>query len=91
MTGIEYMWLVWGIFVVAAIALHLYRERLTANEDDQVILDDSFDNVKKEQAEMVEKVKKIEPAAKVIKWLAAAMTVVVIGYYIAYVVKTLLL
>jgi membrane-associated PAP2 superfamily phosphatase len=83
MTGIvPVMWAIWGLLVVAMAVLHLYRSRLTRDEDDQVILDDSFDNVKNEQAAIVAKVNKIEPLVRVVKWLLGAMTVFVIGYYI---------
>jgi len=82
MTFVPVMWTIWGVLVVLLAALFVYRSRLTRDEDDQVILDDSFDNVKNEQAAIVEKVKKIEPLVRVFMWLVGAMTVIVIVYYI---------
>jgi hypothetical protein len=83
MTGIvPVMWAIWGFLAVAMAALHIYKSSLTRDEDDQVILDDSFDHVKNEQAAIVARVAKIEPFHRVVKWLFAAMTVFVIGYYI---------
>jgi hypothetical protein len=75
------MWSVWGAVVVALIALKIYSGRLSRDEDDQIILDDSFNHVRSEQAAIIEKVHKIEPAMKVTMWLAVAATVMVIGYY----------
>ncbi|HMD77560.1 MAG: hypothetical protein ABSC88_09225 [Terracidiphilus sp.] len=88
MTGfVPVMWTVWGVLVLFLIALYLYQSRLTRDEDDQIILDDSFDRVKTEQAAIVEKVKKIEPLVRLAMGLAGAATLVVIGYYILDFIK----
>jgi hypothetical protein len=76
------MWLVWGAVVVLLVALKVYSNRLCRDEDDQIILDDSFNHVKNEQAAIIEKVHKIEPVMKATMWLAVACTVVVAGYYV---------
>jgi hypothetical protein len=75
------MWSVWGVLVLLLIALNLYKSRLTRDEDDQIILDESFDRVKTEQAAIVEKVNKLQPLVRVAMGLAAAATLVVIVYY----------
>ena len=83
MTGIvPVMWTVWGVLVLILAALYVYRSKLTQDEDDQLILDESFDNVKNEQAEIVAKVNKIEPLLRILKWLVLAATVFIVGYYI---------
>jgi nucleoside recognition membrane protein YjiH len=82
MTFIPAMWTVWGVLVLLLAVLKLYIGRLTRDEDDQVILDDSFSSVKDEQAAIVAKVNKIEPLLRLNLWLVGAMTVFVIGYYI---------
>ncbi|MGA2086771.1 MAG: hypothetical protein ABSG60_14770 [Terracidiphilus sp.] len=88
MTGfVPVMWTVWGVLVLFLIVLYLYQSRLTRDEDDQIILDDSFDRVKTEQAAIVEKVKKIEPLVRLAMGLAGAATLVVIGYYILDFIK----
>jgi hypothetical protein len=76
------MWSVWGVLVLFVLALKVYSGRLTRDEDDQLILDDSFNHVKNEQAAMMAKVQKIEPITRVALWITAAMTLVVIGYYV---------
>lgn len=82
MTFMPVMWAVWGLFVVAAATLHIYRGGLTKDEDDQLFLDDSFDHEKQAQAAIVAKVEKVEPLLKVAYWLVVAMTVVVVAYYV---------
>ena len=76
------MWSAWGAIVVLMFSLHIYRSSLEKNEDDQIFLDDSFDHEKAAQMAIVAKVHKIEPALRVTKWLALAMTLVVIAYYV---------
>ncbi len=82
MTLVPIMWSVWGVLVALMLSLHIYRGSLEKNEDDQIFLDDSFEHEKAEQMAIVAKVHKVEPALRVAKWLALAMTIVVIIYYI---------
>jgi hypothetical protein len=62
--------------------LHVYRSSLEKNEDDQIFLDDSFEHERAAQILIVAKVHKVEPALRIVKWLAVAMTVVVVLYYV---------
>jgi hypothetical protein len=82
MTGmVPVMWSVWGVLVIIMLALKLYNGRLTRDEDDHLVLDSAFDNLRAEQAAMLEKVHRIEPLRKASLWLAVAATVFVLGYY----------
>jgi hypothetical protein len=76
------MWTVWGVLVLILVALYMYRSKLTQDEDDQIILDESFDHVKNEQAAIVAKVNRIQPVLRILQWLVVAATVFVAGYYI---------
>jgi len=76
------MWTVWGVLVVCAAILHVYRGSIAQNEEDQIFLDESFDHERLAQAAIVAKVNKVEPVLKVAYWLVAAMTVVVVLYYV---------
>ncbi len=76
------MWAVWAVLVVVTLALKIYTGKLAQNEDDQLVLDDAFENVRAEQAAIVAKVNKLQPIRKVFMWLTVAMTVLVIVYYI---------
>jgi hypothetical protein len=76
------MWIVWSVFVVLTAGLYIYRSSLTKNEEDQIFLDDSFQQEKTEQAVISAKVAKIEPLVRLARWIVVAMTVFVIAYYI---------
>jgi hypothetical protein len=83
MTGFApILWFVWGGLVVLLAALKVYSSRLSRDEDDQIILDDSFNHVKTEQAAIMARVHKIQPIEKTALWLVVGMTVVVVAYYI---------
>jgi hypothetical protein len=82
MTGfVPVMWAVWAVLVIIVLGLKIYTGKLSQNEDNQLVLASSSDNLKAEQAEMIGKVKKIAPLRNVMLGLSAAMTVVVIGHY----------
>lgn len=82
MTGfVPVMWVIWGVLVLLMLSLKIYTDRLSRDEDDQIILDDAFDHLKTEQAAIVAKVNKVQPLRKASMWLAVAATVFVIGYY----------
>ena len=82
MTFLPVMWTVWGVFALSAALLHVYRGSLMKDEEDQIFLDDSFNHEKDAQAAIVARVNKVEPILRASYWLVAAMTVVVIAYYV---------
>lgn len=90
MTGIvPVMWVVWGVLVAFMLALKLYSGRLSRNEDDHLVLDPAFDNMRAEQDAIMEKLHRIEPLRKVSLGLAVAATIFVLGYYAMDVVSQL--
>jgi hypothetical protein len=82
MTLVPVLWTVWSAFVLIMAALYIYRSGLTRDEEDQIFLDDSFEHEKAAQAVIVSRVAKVEPMLKVARWLVAAMTLVVVAYYL---------
>lgn len=82
MTFVPIMWITWSLFVVFTAVLYIYRSSLAKNEEDQIFLDDSFENEKAEQAVIVAKISRVEPMLRVARWLVVAMSVVVVVYYI---------
>ncbi len=83
MTGlVPVMWVVWGLLAVVLAGLKIYSGKLSQNEDDQLILDDAFSNLKTEQAAIVARVNKLAPIKMVSLWLFVAASVFVVGYYI---------
>jgi hypothetical protein len=76
------MWTVWSALVVFMAALYIYRSNLIKNEADQIFLDDAFSHERAEQAAIVTKVAKVEPAVRVTRWLVAVMSAFVLAYYV---------
>ena len=75
------MWITWGALVLIMLALKMYNDRLSRDEDDQLVLADSFEHVKNEQAAILARVNKLAPIRKGVLVLVGAMTLFVIGYY----------
>ena len=81
MTGFALvMWITWGALVLIMLALKMYNDRLSRDEDDQLVLADSFEHVKNEQAAILARVNKLA-IRKGVLVLVGAMTLFVIGYY----------
>jgi len=76
------MWSVWGALVLLLAVLKVYNLRLTRDEDDHRILDDSFNHVNAEQAVLMAKNHRLEPVLRVATGLVAAATLFVVGYYV---------
>jgi hypothetical protein len=83
------MWIVWSAFVLFMAVLYIYRSSLTKNEEDQIFLDDSFEQEKAEQAVITAKIAKVEPLVRVARWLVLGMTVFVIAYYVVDILRQL--
>ena len=81
------LWSVWGGCIVLLIAVHLYQGRLGRDEEDQIFLGEGFTAEKTAQAAIAEKVNKVQPIKKAMMGVVAAMTLVVIGYYIFDVIR----
>jgi hypothetical protein len=76
------LWSVWSAFALFLAVLHVYRSSLGRDEEDQIFLDDSFDHQKAEQAVITARVAKIDPWIRIASWLLAAMSVLVVIYYV---------
>jgi len=81
------IWCVWAVLVLFAAVLYIYRSSLTRDEEDQIFLDDSFNQERAAQAVIVSKVARVEPMLKLARWLVVAMTVVVAAYYVVDMVR----
>jgi hypothetical protein len=72
----------WGVFLLFFIVVKIYASRLSRNEDDQLILDDSFDHLKAEQAAIMNKLKSFKPVQLTATWAFAAATALVVIYFV---------
>lgn len=82
MTLVPVMWIVWSIIVVLMVALHVYRSSLEKDEEDQLFLDDSFEHERAANAAIVARASRVEPLVRASHWLVAAVSVLVIAYYV---------
>lgn len=76
------MWTIWGLVFLLFIASKVYASRLSRDEDDQLILDESFDHLKAEQAAIIGRLNKFKPVQSTATWSLAAMTLIVVVYYV---------
>lgn len=76
------MWTVWCALVVIVAALKIYAIKLGRDEDDQIFLDDSFEQEKVNQAAIAAKLSRVEPVLHLTLWVLGAATLFVIVYYI---------
>jgi hypothetical protein len=82
MNFVPAMWAVWIVLALSFIALKLYISRLSRDEDDEVVLSESLDRVRVEQAGITAKINKVEPVEHVVLWALGATSVLVAAYYI---------
>jgi cytochrome c-type biogenesis protein CcmH/NrfG len=76
------MWIVWGVLVLVYVAIRIYVARLDLDENDTILLDDAFAHERAAQEAIIAKVKKIEPAQRVVLIALVVMSLIVIGYYV---------
>ena len=81
------MWSIWALFFVVYLVLRLYVARLSADENDTVLLDDAFAHERAAQEAIFAKVKKIQPAQRAALIGLGVMSLIVIVYYIWNVVQ----
>ena len=82
MTFVPAMWAVWVALVLLSVILKLYISRLSRDEDDQIVLDESFEHLRAEQAAMLTKLNKIQPVQRAALWVLGAATLFVVAYYV---------
>jgi hypothetical protein len=82
MTMVPMMWSVWGLLILVLAVLYLYRSRLTRDEEDQLFLGDSSNNIKSAQVAMMDKVNKIQPLFRATIALVGVATLFVVVYYV---------
>ena len=89
MTFLPIMLSVWGLTVITMAAMLLYRSRLSRDEEDQLFLDDSFNQQKSDQAAIAARVQKVQPMVKGSELVAACTTLFVVGYFLIDMYKNL--
>jgi hypothetical protein len=86
MGSVPLMWGAWGAMLLVFIAFRVYVSRMSRNEDDQLVLQDSSDHLRREQEAMVIQLQKTKPLGRAILAMFAVVTLYVVGYYVMDVV-----
>jgi hypothetical protein len=75
---------IWGVIVVAFIALMIYRGHLTQYETDQLFLNETVpSHVHEENDAIIRRVKVIQPICTGVGSLAVLMTLAIMGVWLA--------
>ncbi len=84
MTTLTVMLSIWGVIVVAFIALMIYRGHLTQYETDQLFLNETVpSHVHEENDAIIRRVKVIQPICTGVGSLAVLMTLAIMGVWLA--------
>lgn len=87
MNTLSIMAVIWGIFVTAFVGLMVYRGHLTQHETDQLFLsENALPNAKEENDEIIRRVNFIQPICTGVGGVAALISILVFGVWIAQLV-----
>ena len=76
------LWIVWAGLTTALLALLVYRGTLTRYEEDCLFLGDCANQQKQEQERILNKLRQVQPALKVMTVGACAMSAAILGLYV---------
>ncbi|HEY3707620.1 MAG TPA: hypothetical protein VGL22_21340 [Terracidiphilus sp.] len=76
------MWGAWGMVFLTFVAFKVYVSRMSRNEDDQLVLQESSDHVREEQEAIMSQLQRTRPVGRALLGLLGAMTLYVAGYYL---------
>ena len=73
---------IWAVPTVVLIFLLIYKSTLTMHEDDQLFLDDAESQLAQEQAELMQKMDKIQPYIRGLGVASGVLIVMIFGIWI---------
>jgi hypothetical protein len=82
MNFVPAMWTVWAVLVLVSVILKLYVSRLGRDEEDEVILLESSEHLRTEQAAILSRLHRVEPIQRAFLWVLGAATFFVVVYYV---------
>lgn len=82
MPSVPVMWVAWGVLLLVFIGFKVYVSRISRNEDDQLVLQDSSDHLRQEQEAIMARVQRTKPIGHTLLGLLSVMTIYVAGYYV---------
>ena len=87
MGSVLLMWGAWGVLLLVFIAFKVYVSRMSRNEDDQLVLQESSAHLRAEQEAIMSHLKKTKPVGRALLGLFAVMTIYVAGYYLTDMIR----
>ncbi|MEO6828548.1 MAG: hypothetical protein ABI164_01970 [Acidobacteriaceae bacterium] len=76
------LWILWSLLTVVLLGLILYRISLTQYEEDQLFLDGGNEMQRRDQGEMVAKVKRLEPVIRIFGGMEGLATLAIAAFYV---------
>ena len=74
--------MIWAVPTVMLILLLIYKSTLTMHEDDQLFLDDAESQLAQEQAELMQRMDKIQPYIRGLGVVSGVLIVMIFGLWI---------
>ena len=74
--------MIWAVPTVVLIFLLIYKSTLTMHEDDQLFLDDAESALAQEQAELMQRMDKIQPYIRGLGVVSGVLIVMIFGLWI---------
>jgi Tfp pilus assembly protein PilN len=74
--------IMWAVPTVVLIFLLIYKSTLTMHEDDQLFLDDAESALAQEQAELMQRMDKIQPYIRGLGVVSGVLIVMIFGLWI---------
>ena len=83
------VFVVWAVAATILLALLAYRSTLTRYEEDCLFLGDCNDHQQKEQASILARVRKVQPAVRAMTIATCVMSAMLVGSYVYQLVHQL--
>jgi hypothetical protein len=82
MTPMYMLVVAWGALTTVLIVLLIYKSTLSMHEDDSIMLNDTGSQMQKDQAEVLNKMRKLTPIVRILGALSGLMILVIAGLFI---------
>jgi hypothetical protein len=73
---------VWAVVTAVLVVLLIYRSTLTLHEDDQLFLSEAEDQMAKEQAEILQRVNRLQPLVRLFGAASGGLILVIAGLWL---------
>jgi membrane-associated PAP2 superfamily phosphatase len=76
------LWTLWGVLTGVLVLLLIYRSTLEMHEDDQLFLDQVEEKMGREQRELVQKMRRLNPYLKALGIASGVLVLVIAGIWV---------